>query len=85
MKARGETGPRDASRLGLSVSKKVGNAVTRNRVRRLVKESFRLTPPAPGYDYVVVARPAAGLLPRRGAFAQADTALDGLLKRLGAR
>lgn len=46
------------AKLGITVSKKVGKAVTRNRVRRLVKETFRRNemkvPKA--YDYVVVAR-----------------------------
>jgi len=32
----------DTSRLGITVSKKVGNAVERNRIRRLVREFFRL-------------------------------------------
>jgi ribonuclease P protein component len=70
------------TRLGLSVSKKVGGAVTRNRVRRWVKEYMRLSPPPPGYDYVVTARPAAGLLPRKGAFAQVEKTLADLIRRL---
>ena len=46
-------------RLGLAVSRKVGNAVTRNRVRRLLKEGFRTLecPGEQGFDLVVVARP----------------------------
>ncbi|MCG6925841.1 MAG: ribonuclease P protein component [Acidobacteria bacterium] len=45
-------------RLGLAVGRKIGGAVTRNRTRRLLRESFRrLTPPVgPGFDLVVVAR-----------------------------
>jgi len=73
-----------AARLGLSISKKVGNAVVRNRVRRWVKESFRLHPPAHGRDYIVVARAAAGLLSRSEGFAQVNTALVQLRKRLHA-
>ena len=49
------------SRLGLSVSRKVGNAVTRNTVRRRLKEVFRASSSGiPGnLDLVVSARPAA--------------------------
>ncbi len=47
------------SRLGLSVGKRVGNAVRRGRVKRMLREAFRLIRaemPA-GYDIVVSARP----------------------------
>jgi ribonuclease P protein component len=49
-------------RLGISVSKKVGNAVTRNRIRRMTKEIVRLNAERfPGrYDYILIVRkPAA--------------------------
>ncbi len=50
----------DTARLGLSVSKKVGNAVIRNTVRRRLKEIFRESlPEVPGLDIVVSARPSA--------------------------
>jgi ribonuclease P protein component len=51
----------DTPRLGLSVSRKVGNAVTRNTVRRRLKEIFSLAlSEVPGnLDLVVSARPAS--------------------------
>ena len=50
------------SRLGFTCTKKLGNAVMRNRIRRRLKEAARLclTPATkPGFDYVVIGRLAA--------------------------
>jgi len=71
-------------RLGISVSKKVGNAVTRNRIKRWIKESFRLLsrPVKPGYDLVVVVRRCAGALLREDGFRQLDQALHHLFNKL---
>jgi ribonuclease P protein component len=49
-------------RVGFTVSKKVGNAVVRNRVRRRLREVVRQASPRgmrPGHDYVVIGRRAA--------------------------
>jgi ribonuclease P protein component len=51
-----------APRFGFTVTKKLGNAVVRNRIRRRLKEALRLTPDLSaqtGYDYVILAREAA--------------------------
>jgi len=47
------------ARLGLSVSRRVGTAPRRNRIKRLLRESFRLMPltQSQGYDLVIVVRP----------------------------
>ena len=51
-------------RLGMSVNRKVGTAVRRNRIRRLIRESFRLLQHdlPQGYDPVVVVRPHEPLI-----------------------
>lgn len=54
-------GAKQASRLGITASRKTGNAVVRNRVKRLIREFFRrhhllIAPPQ---DVLVIARPAA--------------------------
>ncbi|MFR2925316.1 MAG: ribonuclease P protein component [Eubacterium sp.] len=45
----------DTKRLGVSVSKKVGNSIVRHRLARLIREAFRLSTECipDGYDYVV--------------------------------
>ena len=51
----------ETSRLGISVSKKVGNSVIRHRVKRLIKESYRLQEEMfnSGLDIVIIARVTA--------------------------
>ena len=51
----------ERNRLGISVSKKVGNSVVRHRLARLIRESYRLSETRfhSGYDIVVIARPVA--------------------------
>jgi ribonuclease P protein component len=56
VRARGDDGP---ARIGLTVSRKVGNAVERNRVRRRLRDMVRRADAddiRPGHDYVLVAR-----------------------------
>ncbi|MCI7813329.1 MAG: ribonuclease P protein component [Lachnospiraceae bacterium] len=49
------------NRLGISVSKKVGNSIVRHRLARLIRESYRLNEAEflAGFDIIVVARVSA--------------------------
>jgi len=67
------------ARLGLTVSRRVGGAVVRNRVKRRVREWFRTgavrrTP----VDLVVIARPGAAVL----SYGELSRELDGLAERV---
>jgi ribonuclease P protein component len=80
---RAEAG-RDA-RLGVSVGRKVGGAVERNRVKRVLREAFwALAPELPeGHDFVLVARPDAGALVREGGEPRVESALRELVESAG--
>ena len=70
-----------ASHFAISVSRRLGAAVSRNRVRRLIGESIRLRLPriGEGWDVLVIAR-----LPARAAsFVEIDGAVADLLRRSG--
>jgi ribonuclease P protein component len=71
-------------RVGFTVSRQVGNAAERNRVRRRLRELVRLAAAGSlhsGHDYVLVGRRAALQLP----FAEMVRELDAALRRIHAR
>jgi ribonuclease P protein component len=75
---RREDGP---VRVGFTVSKKVGNSVERNRVRRRLREVVRLSQSAtmqPGHDYVLIGRRAALRMPFERLAEDFSRALDRL-------
>src|SRR3954453_21091453 len=87
-RAQDDPSPEDEGpRLGLSVSRRVGGAVERTRVKRVLREAFwaeaeRLPE---GSDYVGVARPGAGPPAERDGLAGARAALAELVDSLAGR
>ena len=67
-----------ASRLGITVSARVGNAVVRNRLKRFARELFRTNRRsfAPAQDLVVIAKPGASVLSHAQAATELSRALD---------
>ncbi|MEK6264544.1 MAG: ribonuclease P protein component [Clostridium sp.] len=72
---------RDINRLGISVSKKVGNSVIRGRVKRLISESYRLNNEGlkTSYDFVFIARNPSN----SKNYKEIESALKNLLKKAG--
>jgi len=69
---------KDSSRVGLAVSKKVGNAVTRNLVKRRMRNAFMSLVEDSGWDVVFTAKPAAA----EASFSELQSGFRRSLKRL---
>lgn len=87
-RAKAPAGDFKGPRFGFTVTKKLGNAVTRNRIRRRLKSALSKVAPAlarDGFDYVIVARPAALDKPFEDLLTELTRALKGVHKPQGTR
>ena len=75
----------DRKRMGVTVSRRIGNAVVRNRVKRRIRECYRLelrTMLPEGTSMVVIARPGAGALPYSSLRIELAAAVRSLVARI---
>jgi ribonuclease P protein component len=72
---------KNKNRVGITVSKKVGKSVVRNRVKRLIRESYRLNRDVlkKGFDFIIVARNKAA----KAKFKDIEKSLMHLMKKGG--
>ena len=67
-----------SNRIGISVSKKLGKAFERNKIKRYIRETFKTRKEyVKNYDIIVIARPGAKELP----FLEFGSSIDHVLKR----
>lgn len=74
-----------ATRLGITVSRKLGGAVERNRLKRQIREALQSNDTLPeGHDIVAIARPGLAEAVERGGFEWLQELIDELATKLAA-